>query len=237
VSASTIAIGLEEGADGALLAHALDLPGCAASGATPEGAVAALQPVLFAWMGLLARSGEPVPPRDAELQLVVQEWIGTAARVQSGETLVLFEADAAPLDAAEAERLLLRLGGLRGRLLAPLRRRPAALLEVETAGGMTVGTVLEELARAQWRMLAGLGASPMAAVPDGTLARLDTAMALVVDRIVSLGDAARARLVELDGEEWTPRKVLRRLLWLEWTLGGAVLDALAAVEPNRGGER
>ena len=221
-----IAVGLEEGADGAVLAHALALPGCAAPGASPEAAVEALQPVLFAWLRLLASRGEGVPPVGAELELAVDEWIRTGARVRAGETAVTFAADLVPLDAEDAERGLRLLGDLRGRLLERLRRRPEAILDAETAGGMTARRVLEELSRAQWWTLSRLGATPMAEVPERTLARLDTAMALVVDRLTALPEEARGRLLEIDGEEWTPRKVLRRLLLLEWTLGGAALDAL-----------
>lgn len=229
-----ISLGLEEGADGAVMAHALDLPGCAAAGATPEGAIAALQPVLFAWLRALFAAGEPVPAAGAELELAVDEWIRTDARVAAGESAAAFAADLAPLGADEAGRGLRRLGHLRGRLLARLRRRPEAILDAETAGGMTARRVLEELARAQWWTLSRLGSSPMAEVPEATLARLDTAMALVVDRLTALDDDARGRPLEIDGEEWTPRKVLRRLLWLEWTLGGAALDALAGMDAERG---
>jgi hypothetical protein len=70
----------------------------------------------------------------------------------------------------------------------------------------------------------------MAEVPDRILGRLDTAMALVVQQLTSLDEEARSRVLELDGEQWTPRKVVRRLLWLEWALGGGALRALEAEE-------
>lgn len=225
-----IRVGLEEGADGAVMAHALNLPGCAAVGRSPEAAVAAFERALGDWFRFLAALGEPVPPRDAEIELAVDEWLATDARIAAGETTALFEVDLPVLSQDEAERGVHRLGDLRARLLARIRRRPEALLDAETPGGMTARQVLEELARAQWWTLSRLGASPMAEVPEKTLARLDTAMALVVDRLTTLPDDARAHRLELDGEEWTPRKVLRRLLWLEWTLGGAALTALTAVD-------
>lgn len=226
---TTIVVGLEEGADGAVMAHALNLAGCAAVGATPEAAVDAFQRALMEWLRFLAAGGEPVPPVDAELEIAVDEWVSTDARVLSGETEALFADDLRALEQAEAERGVQRLGALRGRILARVRRRPDALLDAETPGGMTARRVLEELARAQWWTLSRLGSTPMAEVPEKTLARLDTALALVVDRLTSLPDDARARRLELDGEEWTPRKVLRRLLWLEWTLGAAAVAALAPV--------
>jgi predicted RNase H-like HicB family nuclease len=225
-----IAVGLEEGADGGVMAHALHLPGCGGVGPSPEAAVAAFERALGGWLRLRAAAGEPVPPRGAELELAVDEWLATDARVLDGETTALFAAELAPLTLADAERGVRMLGDLRARLLSRVRRRPEVLLDAETPGGMRARQVLEELARAQWWTLSRLGATPMAEVPEKTLARLDTAMALVVDRLTTLPDDARALRLELDGEEWTPRKVLRRLLWLEWTLGGAALAALAPVD-------
>jgi len=225
----TIRVGLEEGAGGGVMAHALNVPGCCAVGPTPEAAVDAFQRALMEWLRFLAASGEPVPPAEAELEIAVDEWVSTDARVLAGETEALFADDLRALEQDEAERGVQRLGGVRGRLLAHVRRRPDALLDAETSGGMTARQVLEELARAQWWMLSRLGSTPMAEIPETTLARLDTALALVVDRLTALPDDARGRSLELDGEEWTPRKVLRRLLWLEWTLGGAAIAALAPV--------
>jgi hypothetical protein len=212
------------------MAHALNLPGCAAVGGSPEAAVAAFERALGDWFRFLAVLGDPVPPRDAEIEVAVDEWLATDARIAAGETTALFAADLPALSRDQAERGVRRLGDLRARLLARVRRRPEALLDAETPGGMTARRVLEELARAQWWTLSRLGATPMAEVPEKTLARLDTAMALVVDRLTTLNDDARAHRLELDGEEWTPRKVLRRLLWLEWTLGAAALTALTAVD-------
>jgi predicted RNase H-like HicB family nuclease len=225
-----IAVGLESGADGAVMAHALNLPGCVAVGGSPGTAMAAFQRALMDWLRSLAAAGEPVPPPDAELEIAVDEWLETDARVAAGETTALFDDDLRPLEQEDAERGVRLLGALRGRLLSRVRRRPDALLDAETPGGMPARQVMEELARAQWWLLTRLGSTPMAEVPETTLARLDTAMALVVDRLTTLDDDARGRRLELDGEEWTPRKVLRRLLWLEWSLGGAALAALAPME-------
>lgn len=230
-----IRVGLEEGADGMLLAQALSLPGCAAAGPSPEAAMAEFEQALVQWLRFLASAGERVPAADEEIQVSVDEWIATDAQVGRGESTALFEADLPALEQDEAERGVRRLGDLRGLLLARVRRRRDLNLDVPAPGtDGTVRQVLEELARAQWWTLSRLGASPMAGAPDHTLARLDTAAALVVDRMTTLPDDARARRLELDGEEWTPRKVLRRLLWLEWTLGAMALAGLAAAEAEQG---
>jgi predicted RNase H-like HicB family nuclease len=223
-------IGLEQGADGGFVAHALDLPGCAAIGASPEAAAEAFGAALQQWLRFLAFAREPVPDPGEELELAVDEWLATGARVLQGESTAWFATDVPALEEADGRAGLRRLGDLRGLLLAALKGRPDADLDRPAAGGLPVREVLEELARAQWWTLSRLGASPMADVPERTLARLDTAMALVVQQLGELPAERRGARIELDGEEWTPRKVLRRLLWLEWTLGRMVLWALETPE-------
>ena len=226
-----IAIGLEQGADGHLWAHPLEPAGCAGAGPSPADAVAEFERDLVEWLRFLASAGELVPPREAEVEIAVDEWIETDARAGAGESAVLFAADLRPLTDDELRRGVRLLGDLRGTLLARIRAIPRreveAALDAPAEGGWTVRQVLEELARAQWWTLSRLGASPMAETPDSTIGRLDTAMALVVQHLGHLDPDRRGTRIELDGEEWTPRKVLRRLLWLEWTLGraaGAALD-------------
>lgn len=223
-------IGLEQGADGGFVAHALDLPGCAAFGPTAEAAAEAFGSALQQWLRFLAFAREPVAAPEQELEVAVDEWLESDARALAGESSALFAADVPALDEATARLGMRRLGDLRGLLLAAVRGRPDAELDRPVPGGMSVRAVLDELARAQWWTLSRLGASPMAEVPEKTLARLDTAMALVVQQLTELPADRRAARLELDGEEWTPRKVLRRLLWLEWTLGRTALWALDTSE-------
>ena len=225
-------VGIEEGADGGFLAHGLNLPGCTAPGGTAEEAVHGFADALQQWLQFLAFIGQPVPPDDAELEVAVDEWLQTDARVAQGETVACFAADLPALGDDELQAGVQRLGELRGLLLARIRRRPDAELDAPAEGGWTVRSILEELARAQWWLLSRLGATPMAETPERTLARLDTAMALVVQHLGHLPHERRGTRLEIDGEEWTPRKVLRRLLWLEWSLGRAALWALEPARPR-----
>jgi predicted RNase H-like HicB family nuclease len=221
-------IGLEQGPDGFTRAHALDLFGCVAEGSAPEPALAAFQAVLSEWLQLLQRAGEEVPARDVELELTIDEWIATPANVAGGASDVCFDADLRPLTDPEIAAALHRLGDLRAQLLAAVRKETDASLTERSAGDYSAGQILDELARAQWWTLSRLGASPLAEVPDRLRGRLDTAMALVVERFTSLSPERRAVMLELEGELWTPRKVLRRLLSLEWSLGRAARHALSA---------
>jgi hypothetical protein len=223
-------VGLEQGADGWFHVHPLGLAGPATWGATPAEALARFNRDYERWLLFLSAQGSPVPPAGSELEVAVEEWIESDARVERGETRALFAADLAPLGEAEAADALRLLGDLRGRVLAPIRALPRgeveAALERPAEGGWTVRQVLEELARAQWQLLSRLGATPLGDSPDATLARLDTAMALVVQQIGALPAERRGQRLEMEGEEWTPRKVMRRLLWVEWSLGGVALRAL-----------
>ncbi|HYW08556.1 MAG TPA: type II toxin-antitoxin system HicB family antitoxin [Longimicrobium sp.] len=220
------AVGLEEGVDGGFLAHALDVPGCAAPGDTAEAAVENFAATLQQWLQFLAFIGAPIPADDAELEVAVDEWIATDARVLAGETTVCFAADLRALSDDDIQAGLRSLGELRGLLLAHVRRRPDAELDRPARDGWRVRDILEELARAQWWTLSRLGATPMAETPERTLGRLDTAMALVVRIFTDLPADRRDTRLEIEGEEWTPRKVLRRLAWLEWTLGRTAQWAL-----------
>lgn len=225
-----ISVGLEEGPDAAFLVHSLAPPGCVAGGAGREEALAAFEAELGVWLHDLAALGEPLPADGAEVEIAVDEWVRTGADVAAGESTACFEADLVPLREAEIQAGLQRLGDLRGLLLGRVRRLPDAELDVAFGGGWTVRRALDELARAQWWTLSRLGASPLAEVPTRTLARLDTSMALVVQRFTTAVPRAPGAAVEIDGEVWTPRKVLRRLLWLEWTLGRVARAALTLTD-------
>ena len=223
-------VGIEEGEDGAFLVHSFTLPGCVAGGASREAALENFAPILEQWLGFRESRGVPVPPSGSELAIAVNEWIRTDAAVRAGESSAFFDDDLRPLGPSEVADALHSLGDLRGVLLAQLRRTSEEELDRPRPGGWSVRQIADELARAQWWMLTRLGASPMAEIPDRLLGRLDTAMALVVQQLTGLDDDARARVLELDGERWSPRKVVRRLLWLEWALGGSALQALDAEE-------
>lgn len=221
-----LSVGIEEGPDGAALVHSLGFPGCVAYGASPQEALDAYAEELSEWLTFRDELRLPVPPRDAELEIAVDEWIESTAEVARGESEVCFDADLVPLEDSEISEGLHLLGDLRGRLLRELRRLPRGTLEEMSDEGMSLRRIVDELARAQWWTLTRLGASPLAEVPRAPLGRLDTAMALVVQQFTGFVREARERVLEIDGEVWTPRKVLRRLLWLEWWLGKAALAAL-----------
>jgi predicted RNase H-like HicB family nuclease len=220
-----LSVGIEEGEDGAALVHSLGFPGCVAFGPSPQAALDAYIEELGEWLSFRESLGLAVPDRDLELEIAVDEWVSSAAAVGRGESDACFVSDLRPLEDREINEGLHLLGDLRGRLLRQLKKLPRGSIEADT-GEMSLRRILDELARAQWWTLTRLGASPLAEVPEAPLGRLDTAMALVVQQFTGYAREGRERVVELDGEVWTPRKVLRRLLWLEWWLGKAARAVL-----------
>lgn len=227
LASPVFSVGLEQSANGATRVHSFSVPGCVAEGPTENVALRQFPDALTQWLRFLAAVGERVPPPDAELEVSVDEWLVTDVDVAAGESDVCFEDDLRPLSDAEIQTGLQRLGDLRGRLLARIRRLPEAELDRVRPGAWPPRRILDELARAQWWTLSRLGSSPLAEVPSRVLGRLDTAIALAVQQLGHLPPDERGRVLDLDGELWTPRKVLRRLLWLEWTLGQAALYALS----------
>jgi predicted RNase H-like HicB family nuclease len=219
-------VGLEEGSDGFANVHAFTVPGCVGTGATRADALDAFQATLGRWLAFTSSIGGRVPPPDTELEVTVDEWIVIDPALSGGESYACFEADREALNDADLQQGLRTLGALRGLLLRRIDRARNEDLEIALATGANARSILDELARAQWWVLTRLGASPLAMVPDHIVGRLDTAMALIVHTLTNLPLEARGGMLALDGEIWTARKVLRRLLWLEWTLGGVAIRRL-----------
>lgn len=222
----SISVGLEQGTDNQIRAHSLELLGLEVIGPDAEVAAARLVETIQAALPVMAELKLVVPPAEAELKIEVDEWIQTVSEVGKGQTTACFQRDLTRLEDRELFRALDLLGALRGRILDRVRRLKNEALDAVPAGDTTLRHLLDELAAAQWWTLSRLGASSLAEVPDQVVGRLDTSMALIVQRLTELPDDARDSLVELEGEEWTPRKVVRRLLWLEWTYGNAALHSL-----------
>lgn len=223
---SRVSVGLEESDGGYVHAHALTIPGLVTTGFGAEDALREFERVLPRWFAFLSEAREPIPGPEVEIEIAVDEWVSTELAVAAGESDAFFDADRAPLTDAEIRLGLALLGGMRAALLPHIRRAKDEDLARIPAGDTDVRMILDELARAQWWLLTRLGASPLGLIPERVVARLDTAMALVVDRLAQLPMDARDRVIEFDGEVWSPRKVLRRLVLLEATLGDLAIRAM-----------
>jgi hypothetical protein len=219
-------IGLDNGAEGRSLAYALDYPGCFAYG--PEGSDAVLAlPQAFLKYGAWVASHTPeswlAGLADFDVRLV-STWETYKINVQLAsdaqgiyEVNAWFADDARPLSGEEIERGLRLLRWSRMDLLETVAGLTPDEMQVHrpeerwsTAG------VLSHVANAEWRYLDCLGLVPdlpRADLPEDPFARLDCARARLTAALPGL--AGSALVTSARGEQWSPRKLLRRAAWHE----------------------
>jgi hypothetical protein len=179
------------------VAWVLDLPGCYGSGPTAEAAVAAALPALRAWCW---RLGRPERPTEA----TVVERFASFLSAPDYRVNAFFADDARALSAADVALGRRMLGLTRDDLRAHLPDH----LDAETT------RVLEHVARAElWyltRLALATGRESLPADPLGRLEAIRAMTGAALPRLI--GDD---RVVELRGERWSARKLLRRALWHE----------------------
>ena len=197
---------------GSWVAWVLGLPGCFGSGASAEAAVAAAPGAMRVWrgrLGLAVGEGEAVE---------VVERFESFMSAPEYRVNAFFADDARALGGAEVERGLRMLEVTRAELRAAVRGEPTG----ETA------RIVEHVARAEWWYLTRLGlATGEEVVPAEPLARVEAVRAMT--RAALPGLVGDGRMVELSGERWSGRKVLRRALWHEQEhaaeIARAIVDA------------
>lgn len=217
-------VGVEDMAPG-WAAWVLDLPGVVGRGETPEAAVADVPARIAAYHDWRSAHGRPLPPDNAPATVEVvarfQSYIGTADAVVNA----FFADDRRPLSPVEIADALWQLDALHEELLARIdQRSPLA---------PALARFVDGLALAEWWDLDRLGkAVPRDTLPTDPLAKLDAVPAEVRAVLPALaGDDA---VVTADGEEWSPRKVMR---WLIWNARRAVDDVADVTDAAGGHER
>lgn len=202
-------LGVEEIKPDHWVAYALDLPGCFASAATQDAAVAALPARIHAHRGWLQSHGRPLRLAEPVTTTVAEVHRSFISPNSSDEIVnACFDDDRRPLGAAEAGDGVALLGFARRDLLALLHPYDATRLTPPVA------ELVRHIGGAEWWYLDTLGlAFPRAWVPDDPLDRIT----MVRDRtLASLPRlAGDTRIAERSGEYWSPRKLLRRALWHE----------------------
>ena len=205
-------LNLEE-MEGRWIAHLAGWPGGFASGATRDEAMAGAQhaiPEYFAW---LRRHGEQPPEVSFEFAVdeVHRAWISE----DEYEVNAFFAADRAPLTAEEVEVFGRRLQASRADLLdSYLGLNDEALAHELPGERWAINGILNHVAAAEnwylgrfnldhdaaWEMTDVLGKLML------VRAQLNEALRLFVDR---------TDVVTIQGETWSPRKIIRRALWHE----------------------
>jgi predicted RNase H-like HicB family nuclease/uncharacterized damage-inducible protein DinB len=194
-------------------AHVPALPGASARGQTIEEAKDKVREAIKAYLALLRGAGEPVPPADEAFHLEFEE---------TGHSTFLTDYDA--LRPNEMETLFRWLAISRQELMDLVKDLPTEILD-RKIGDKTpfIGDILCRLAEADlWYT------DRLKGWPEAPLFRLAAARGVALERLRALTEAERAKITIYDREEWTPRKIMRRMLEYERECIDQIRGLLAA---------
>ena len=223
-----VRIGVENGFDGHSIAWALDYPGCAAHGADgPEAVMRLPQRLLFYTHRIAARVSDPwwqVGDFDLRIVETFQSFNVNPAgeRVPadtpgSYEVNAFFEDDRRPLGAEEIQHGLAMLGWNRADLLEMVSGLDEVAFDrLETGERWSVRGILRHLGNSEWWYLDRLGLAETGAdeLPRDVFERLAHSRGQL-ERVLPPLAGREDLLRERNSEWWSPRKLLRYVIWHE----------------------
>jgi len=216
-------IGLENNIERRSLAWVLDHPGCFAYGEDGQSAWSAVHSAIEKYATWIGRNRDVSNWMDTEEILieVVETWdVYTIdedyERADLGyEVNAWFQYDWKPLTAEDVNRCLFLLKWGRKDLMACVEGLGAEALSAEHPNERwSIAEILNHIAGAEWWYLDRLNlAFPRDQVPDDPFERL----VIVRNRLIEvLPRLIGSQLVlGVEGEFWSPRKLLRRAVWHE----------------------
>ncbi len=218
-----VLVGVENNNEGfRSIAWALEHPGCFAYGRDPKEAWAGLPQEIDLYIEWIQRHEAAwLDPAAVEPQ-----WIESFDaffinkefdRIQGGENEInaWFLHDWKPLTALEVERGLKLLSWSRTDLIQTIQDlSPQKLDQTYEGERWSINGILNHVGGAEWWYLDRLGlAFPRSEVPRDPMARLDKVRAHLNQTLPGLEGSHQ--VVGMDGEFWSPRKLLRRAVWHE----------------------
>lgn len=179
------------------VAHVPALPGASARGKTVEEAKENIRVAIEEYLSLLRDVGEPVPKASEEVRLEFEE-VNT--------TTFLTDYDA--IHPNEMETLFRWMAVSRQELMDLVKNLPEDAFQWKPDDDIpTIRDILCHMAEADlWYT------DRLKQWPEAPLFRLAATRGVALERLRALGDKDRARATIHEGEEWTPRKVVRRML-------------------------
>lgn len=218
-------VGLENGADGRPLAWALDFPGCFAYGADSSEAVINMASAFVAyknWVASHTRENWLTDIHDVDVRLT-EVWevynIDADYNVTSDgdyEVNAWFRHDWKPLSRLDVRRGQQILNFARADLMEVVQPLPAEILDrTYPQERWSVRGVLGHIAKAEWWYMdrLELAGSPRSSLPQDIFEQL---AAVRTQLVTILPDLEGVELVRgMQGEIWSPRKLLRRAIWHE----------------------
>ncbi|MTI94763.1 MAG: hypothetical protein FH749_04625 [Firmicutes bacterium] len=207
----------ETGADGGCLLFTFEPPGMLARGNSVEEALGQASSAASRLDTFLAECGRPYPGAGPSPEILVAETVKRRGKVANGNTSVSFQKDKEPLEAEEIPRFLTVLAHQRKELLDLKAEIPQ-----ETYGfkflphRKTIEEQLKHIAACERWYLSRLWTDlPRLPRAKDVWEKLALNRELVEQVMQDLTPEDRARVVGIEGEVWTCRKVLRRLMYHE----------------------
>ena len=222
-------IAVENGIDHRSIAWALDYPGCYADGPDGSTAIVSLPQVFLKYCGWVSRHAEGVWLRDVgdfDVRLVetyqtcfVNKRMDIVGEndPEGYEVDAFFRHDWKPLSEDEIQRGLLLFCWSRADLMTAVDGLSPAELDASHPGERwSIRGILGHIASSEWWYLTRLGLSggqPFSSLPPDPLEQLASERARLEQ--VFPGLAGSLQVTGVDGELWSPRKLLRYALWHE----------------------
>ena len=218
--------GIENNNEGRSIAWALEHPGCFAYGIKGETALSNLEGAINRYAGWILRH-EPktwLNFAESEIEIVVNgtwdvyfinEHLDKAAETDGFSVESFFPFDWKPLTTIEIKHAMDMLAWSRDDLLKSVRGLSEAKLNQTYIGERwSINGILGHVGGAEWWYLDRLGlAFPRTEVPEAPLARLEKVRRQFNAALFKMDGLKQ--IIGVDGEFWSPRKVLRRALWHE----------------------
>ena len=215
-------IGLENGVEGRSLAWVLEHPGCFAYGHDGHEALHHLPAAIQDYIDWIALHNHQPWLRRPEAELEADEiWeVYTIAEdyelaEQGYEVDAWFRHDWKLLTELDIERGLKLLAWSRADLLESVRGLSQETLDAGHPGERwSIANILKHVGGAEWWYLDRLGlAFPREEVPSDPFEHLEKVRAHLVKTLPGLSSSRQVG--GIDGEFWSPRKLLRRAVWHE----------------------
>jgi len=179
------------------VAHVPALPGASARGQTIEEAKENIRVAIEQYLSLLRNVGEPVPKASEPIQLDFEETEETT-----------FVTDYDPVLPNELEVLLRWMAVSRQELMDLLRCMPQEMWDWKPSeDAWSVAQIVCHMAESDlWYT------DRLKQWPDAPLYRLVATRGVALERLRAVPETGRGRVVRYQGEDWTMRKVIRRML-------------------------
>lgn len=219
-----IKVGLENGFEGKSIAWVLDHPGCFAYGTDVSEAVVRVPQALIAYKEWIAEHTptswlEDLKDFDVRLTQAV-DWFAVDKDFERDPNGLgvnaWFQHDWKPLTGVDIQRGLLLLAWSRADLMELIAPLSEAQMERKFEGEKnSISGIIRHVANAEWWLLdrislAGISRGELA---NGTFDRLTKNRSRLIEVFQNLEGNSEVR--GIDGEFWSPRKVLRRAAWHE----------------------